>query len=220
MIVLREVEKYYQQGLSRTYVLRRIHLEIAAGDFVSIMGPSGAGKSTLLHVLGMHDSDWSGEYHFDGQAVHKMGRKQRSELYKQNFGFVFQSYHLLDTLTVAENIEVPLTYRNVKKSERQAIVADLLDRFQMVGKKDLFPNQLSGGQQQLVGIARAMVANPKVILADEPTGNLHSSQGREIMEMFKRINDAGTTIVQVTHSDANAAYGNRVIEIQDGWITK
>jgi ABC-type lipoprotein export system ATPase subunit len=218
MIELRNIEKFYQHGLTKTFVLRRVNVTIKEGEFVSIMGPSGAGKSTLLYVIGMHDSDWTGEYNFMGQAVHKMNRKDRNELYKQNFGFVFQSYHLLDNLTVSENIEMPLTYRNIKKSEREAIVADTLDRFQMVGKKDLFPNQLSGGQQQLVGIARAMVANPKVILADEPTGNLHSSQGKEIMEMFKKLNDAGTTIIQVTHSDVNATYGNRVIEIRDGWI--
>ena len=220
MIELRNIEKFYQQGPSKSFVLRRVDATIKEGEFVSIMGPSGAGKSTLLYVIGMHDSDWTGEYFLMGQPVHKMNRKERNEVYKQNFGFVFQSYHLLDSLTVAENIEMPLTYRNIKKSEREAIVADVLDRFQMVGKKDLFPNQLSGGQQQLVGIARAMVASPKVILADEPTGNLHTSQGKEIMEMFKKLNDAGTTIIQVTHSDANAAYGNRVIEIHDGWIEK
>jgi len=220
MIELRQVEKYYQQGPARTFVLRRVNVTIQQGEFVSIMGPSGAGKSTLLYVIGMHDSEWTGEYDFLGQPVHKLNRRDRNELYKQNFGFVFQSYHLLDSLTVAENIEMPLTYRNIRKADREAIVADTLDRFQIVGKKDLFPNQLSGGQQQLVGIARAMVANPKVILADEPTGNLHTSQGREIMEMFKKLNEAGTTIIQVTHSDANAAYGNRVIEIRDGWIEK
>lgn len=220
MIELRNVEKFYQHGPSKSFVLRRVNVDIKEGEFVSIMGPSGAGKSTLLYVIGMHDGDWTGEYHLMGQAVHKMNRKDRNELYKQNFGFVFQSYHLLDNLTVAENIEMPLTYRNIKKQEREAIVADTLDRFQMVGKKDLFPNQLSGGQQQLVGIARAMVASPKVILADEPTGNLHSSQGKEIMEMFKKLNDAGTTIIQVTHSDINATYGNRIIEIRDGWIEK
>lgn len=220
MIELKNVEKSYAQGASRNFVLRRVDVTIQEGEFVSIMGPSGAGKSTLLYVIGMHDADWTGEYHFSGQAIHKMNRKDRNELYKRNFGFVFQSYHLLDTLTVAENIEMPLTYRNMRKSERDAVVADTLDRFQMVGKKDLFPNQLSGGQQQLVGIARAMVASPKVILADEPTGNLHSSQGKEIMEMFKKLNDAGTTIIQVTHSEVNATYGNRVIEIRDGWIEK
>ncbi len=220
MIELRSVEKFYQQGPSKSFVLRRVDLTIQEGEFVSIMGPSGAGKSTLLYVIGMHDSDWSGEYNLMGVPVHKMNRKERNEVYKQNFGFVFQSYHLLDNLTVAENIEMPLTYRNIKKGEREALVADILDRFQMVGKKDLFPNQLSGGQQQLVGIARAMVASPKVILADEPTGNLHTSQGKEIMEMFKKVNEAGTTVIQVTHSDLCASYGNRVIEIRDGWIEK
>jgi putative ABC transport system ATP-binding protein len=220
MIELKNIEKSYAQGASRNFVLRRVDLTIQAGEFVSIMGPSGAGKSTLLYVIGMHDADWTGEYLFAGQAIHKMNRRDRNELYKLNFGFVFQSYHLLDTLTVAENIEMPLTYRNMRKSDREAIVADTLDRFQIVGKKDLFPNQLSGGQQQLVGIARAMVASPKVILADEPTGNLHSSQGKEIMEMFKKLNEAGTTIIQVTHSEVNATYGNRVIEIRDGWIEK
>jgi ABC-type lipoprotein export system ATPase subunit len=218
MIELRNVEKFYQHGPTKSFVLRRVNLTINEGEFISIMGPSGAGKSTLLYVIGMHDSDWTGEYHLMGQAVHKLGRKERNEVYKQNFGFVFQSYHLLDNLTVAENIEMPLTYRNIRRGEREAIVADILDRFQIVGKKDLFPNQLSGGQQQLVGIARAMVANPKVILADEPTGNLHSSQGKEIMEMFKKLNEQGTTIIQVTHSEANAAYSNRIIEIRDGWI--
>jgi putative ABC transport system ATP-binding protein len=202
------------------WVLRRINVEIRAGEFVSIMGPSGAGKSTLLHILGMHDSAWAGEFHFLDQPVHKLARKQVLELQKQNIGFVFQSYHLLDDLTVYENIEVPLSYRDVKKSDRQAIVADVLDRFQIVGKKDLYPNQLSGGQQQLVGVARAIVASPKVILADEPTGNLHSDQGREIMELFKRLNAEGTTIIQVTHSEANAKYGHRVIQLRDGWVAE
>lgn len=219
MISLRNVEKYFEHGPTKTYVLRRINLDIKEGEFVSIMGPSGAGKSTLLHVIGMHDSAWTGEYYLLDQPVHKMNKKDRSELYKKQFGFVFQSYHLLDSLTVYENLEIPLSYRNVKKGEREAIVADVLDRFQMVGKKDLFPNQLSGGQQQLVAIARAIIANPKVILADEPTGNLHSSQAKEIMEVFKRLNGEGTTIIQVTHSEANAAYSNRIIQIVDGWIT-
>jgi putative ABC transport system ATP-binding protein len=219
MISLRNIEKYFEHGPSKTFVLRRINVDIREGEFVSIMGPSGAGKSTLLHLLGMHDSAWTGEYYFLDHAVHKMKKNDRLELYKKYFGFVFQSYHLLDNLTVYENLEIPLSYRNIKKSERDAIVCDVLDRFRMVGKKDLFPNQLSGGQQQLVGIARAIVANPKVILADEPTGNLHSSQAREIMEKFKELNDSGTTIIQVTHSESNASYGNRVIEIVDGWIT-
>jgi putative ABC transport system ATP-binding protein len=182
------------------------------------MGPSGAGKSTLLHVLGMHDSSWTGDYSFMDQPIQKLSKKDRSEIYKKYIGFVFQSYHLLDSLTVYENLDIPLSYRNVKKSERDSIVCDALDRFQIVGKKDLYPSQLSGGQQQLVAVARAMIASPKIILADEPTGNLHSSQGREIMEMFKKLNDQGTTIVQVTHSDVNASYGHRVIQIKDGWI--
>ena len=219
MITLRNIEKFYQHGPTKTFVLRRVNLEIKEGEFVSIMGPSGAGKSTLLHVMGMHDMAWSGEYYFLDQPVHKLNKKERSELYKKHIGFVFQSYHLLDDLTVYENLEIPLSYRNVKKSERESIVCDVLDRFNIVGKKDLYPSQLSGGQQQLVAIARAMIANPKVILADEPTGNLHSSQGKEIMEMFLKLNEAGTTIVQVTHSERNAEYGNRIVQIQDGWIT-
>jgi putative ABC transport system ATP-binding protein len=218
IISLRNVEKFYQQGPNRFYVLRRIDLDIRPGDFVAIMGPSGAGKSTLLHLLGMHDTAWGGEYWLMGHPIHKLGRKERLELYKKHFGFVFQSYHLLDDLTVYENLEIPLSYRDVKKAERQSIVADTLDRFQMVGKKDLFPNQLSGGQQQLVGVARAVIANPQVILADEPTGNLHSSQGIEIMEMFKKLNEAGATIVMVTHSETNATYAHRIVRIVDGWI--
>jgi putative ABC transport system ATP-binding protein len=218
MISLRNVEKYFEHGPTKTFVLRRITLDIKEGEFISIMGPSGAGKSTLLHVLGMHDSAWSGEYFFHEQPIHKMNKKDRSELYKKYFGFVFQSYHLLDSLTVYENLEIPLSYRNVKKAERDGIVCDALDKFQMVGKKDLFPNQLSGGQQQLVAIARAIIADPKVILADEPTGNLHSSQAKEIMEVFKRLNGEGTTIIQVTHSEANAAYSNRIVKIVDGWL--
>ena len=220
LIELRNLEKAYEQGGGQVFVLRRINVAIAEGEFVSIMGPSGAGKSTLLHVMGMHDSAWTGEYDFAGQPVHKLSRKQRLELQKQNIGFVFQSYHLLDDLTVYENLEVPLSYRDVKRSERQAIVADTLDRFQIVGKKDLYPSQLSGGQQQLVAVARAVVASPKLILADEPTGNLHSDQGREIMQLFRKLNEEGTTIVQVTHSEANAAYGNRVIKLRDGWLVE
>lgn len=220
MISLRNVEKYFEHGPTKTFVLRRIDLDIKEGEFISIMGPSGAGKSTLLHVLGMHDSSWTGEYYLMDQPIHRMSKKDRAELYKKHFGFVFQSYHLLDSLTVYENLEIPLSYRNYKKSERDSIVCDVLDRFAIVGKKDLFPNQLSGGQQQLVAIARAIVASPKVILADEPTGNLHSSQAKEIMEVFKRLNNEGTTIIQVTHSEANASYGHRVVEIVDGWITK
>ena len=218
MIKLVNVEKYFQHGPTRTYVLRRVNVEIREGEFVSIMGPSGAGKSTLLHVLGMHDSSWTGEYWFMDHPIHKLNKKDRSEIYKKYIGFVFQSYHLLDSLTVYENLDIPLSYRNVKKAERDSIVCDTLDRFQIVGKKDLYPNQLSGGQQQLVAVARAMIASPTVILADEPTGNLHTSQGREIMEMFKKLNDQGTTIIQVTHSDVNASYGHRIIQIKDGWI--
>src|SRR3712207_2976939 len=218
MIRLVNIEKSYRHGLSQTFVLRRISAEIRAGEFVSIMGPSGAGKSTLLHILGMHDGAWSGEYWLHDQPVHALSQKQRLQLQKEHIGFVFQSYHLLDNLTVYENIDLPLSYRDVKKSERQAMVADILDRFNIVGKKDLYPNQLSGGQQQLVAIARAVVAKPNLILADEPTGNLHTDQGREIMELFKRLNDAGTTIVQVTHSELNASYGRRIIKLKDGWI--
>jgi putative ABC transport system ATP-binding protein len=218
MIALRNVEKSYQHGVSRTYVLRRLSVDIREGEFVSIMGPSGAGKSTALHIMGMFDSAWTGEYDFLGQPVHTLNQKARSALTKQYMGFVFQSYHLLDNLTVYENLEIPLSYRDVKKSERQSIVCDVLDRFQIVGKKDLYPSQLSGGQQQLVAVARAVVANPKVILADEPTGNLHSAQGKEIMELFKRLNRDGATIVQVTHSETNAAYGDRIIQLRDGWV--
>jgi ABC-type lipoprotein export system ATPase subunit len=220
LVRLRNVDRAYDQGGGKVFVLRRIILDIAQGEFVSIMGPSGAGKSTLLHLLGMHDAAFTGDYEFLGYKVHALGRKERQELQKKHIGFVFQSYHLLDDLTVYENLEVPLSYRDVKRSERQSIVADTLDRFHIVGKKDLYPSQLSGGQQQLVGVARAVVANPKVILADEPTGNLHSDQGREIMELFRRLNEQGTTIVQVTHSDVNAGYGNRIIKLRDGWIVE
>ncbi len=212
------LDKFYETGYGRTYVLRRVHLEIEQGDFVTIMGPSGAGKSTLLHILGMLDGTWEGEYELLSHPVHSMKLKQRNALHKQHIGFVFQSYHLLDDLTVYENLEVPLSYRKVKRAERQSMVCDVLDRFQIVGKKDLFPNQLSGGQQQLVGVARAVIMNPKVILADEPTGNLHSGQAKEIMELFKQLNDEGTTIIQVTHSEANAAYGNRIVNLKDGWM--
>ena len=220
MISLRNVEKFFEHGPTKTYVLRHVNLDIKEGEFISIMGPSGAGKSTLLHLLGMHDTAWNGEYYFLDHAVHKLNKKDRSELYKKYIGFVFQSYHLLDSLTVYENLDIPLSYRNIKKSERQSIVCDALDRFNMVGKKDLYPNQLSGGQQQLVGIARAMIASPKLILADEPTGNLHSSQGKEIMDMFGKLNREGVTIVQVTHNEKNAECGNRIIQIEDGWIAK
>ncbi|MBI1765210.1 MAG: ABC transporter ATP-binding protein [Acidobacteria bacterium] len=218
MIRLENIEKFYPQGVQKYFVLRRVSLEIKEGEFVSIMGPSGAGKSTLLHILGMHDNAWQGEFWFGEQPIHKLSPKQRAEIRNKLIGFVFQSYHLLDHLTVYENLEIPLSYRDVKKSERESIVGDVLDKFQIVGKKDLYPTQLSGGQQQLVGVARAVIASPKVILADEPTGNLHTSQGKEIMELFKRLNNEGTTIVQVTHSEVNATYGNRVINLQDGWM--
>ncbi len=218
MIRLVNVEKSYRHGVSQTFVLRRVTADIAQGDFVSIMGPSGAGKSTLLHILGMHDTAWQGEYWLHDQPVHALSQKDRLKLQKQHIGFVFQSYHLLDNLTVYENIDLPLSYRDVKRTDRQGMVADILDRFSIVGKKDLYPNQLSGGQQQLVAIARAVVANPSIILADEPTGNLHSDQGREIMELFAKLNAQGTTVVQVTHSEANAAFGKRVIQLKDGWV--
>jgi ABC-type lipoprotein export system ATPase subunit len=220
MITLRNLEKFYEGGYGRSYVLRRINLEIQQGDFVTIMGPSGAGKSTLLSILGMLDSAWTGEFEFVGHQVHLMKPRERVELNKKYIGFVFQSYHLIDNLTVYENLDIPLSYRNVKSSERAALVCDTLDRFHIVGKRDLFPSQLSGGQQQLVAVARAVIANPKLILADEPTGNLHSSQGKEIMELFKKLNGEGVTIVQVTHSEANAAYGNRLVQLADGWIVK
>jgi putative ABC transport system ATP-binding protein len=218
LISLRNLEKAYAQGASQTFVLRRINADIKAGEFVSIMGPSGAGKSSLLHILGMHDAAWKGEYTFLDYPVHRMSQKERTELHKRHIGFVFQSYHLLDNLTVYENLDVPLSYRNISRKDRQSMVADILDRFQIVGKKDLYPSQLSGGQQQLVGVARAVIANPQVILADEPTGNLHSAQGKEIMELFRRLNEAGATIIQVTHSEVNASYGSRVIHLRDGWI--
>jgi putative ABC transport system ATP-binding protein len=219
MIEMMNLEKSYPVGPSRYYVLRRITLQITQGDFATIMGPSGAGKSTLLAILGMLDGEFNGEYYFLDQPVHKLSVKQRAELNKRNIGFVFQQYHLLDSLTVAENLDIPLSYRNIKSSERQAMVADMLDRFHIVGKKDLFPTQLSGGQQQLVAVARAIIANPKLILADEPTGNLHSSQGKEIMELFKRLNEEGTTIIQVTHNENWAKYGHKLINLVDGWIS-
>ncbi|MEO8140704.1 MAG: ABC transporter ATP-binding protein [Gemmatimonadota bacterium] len=218
MIRLVDVEKSFDTKPSPTFVLRRISLEIATGDFVTFMGPSGAGKSTLLSILGMLDADYRGEYWLRGEAVHALKPKARADLARRSVGFVFQQYHLLDDLTVAENLEVPLSYRDMKGSERAAVVADTLDRFQMVGKKDLFPSQLSGGQQQLVGVARAVIAKPLLLLADEPTGNLHSEQGREIMELFRKLNREGTTIVQVTHSEENATYGNRIVRLKDGWI--
>ena len=216
LIELRKVTKSVPQGAGRLYIVRDIDLSVEEGDFVSIMGPSGAGKSTLLHILGMHDAEWEGEYDLDGVAVHKLPAKKRADLQRSAIGFVFQSYHLIDDITVYENLEVPLRYRDVPRKDRESLVADVLDRFRMVGKKDLYPSQLSGGQQQLVGIARALISNPKVILADEPTGNLHTDQAREIMELFRKLNGEGTTIVQVTHSDVNAGYGNRVIRLLDG----
>ncbi len=218
IIRTRGLDKFYETGYGRTYVLRRVDLDVEEGDFITVMGPSGAGKSTLLHILGMLDGKWEGEYEFLGNPIHSMKPKHRNALHKQHIGFVFQSYHLLDDLTVYENLEVPLTYRKIKRAERQSLVGDALDRFQMVGKKDLFPSQLSGGQQQLVGVARAVIMSPKVILADEPTGNLHSGQAKEIMEIFKQLNEEGTTIVQVTHSEANAAYGNHIVNLKDGWV--
>ena len=218
LIQLRDPEKSYRLGHGRSYVLRRITLDIDEGAFVTIMGPSGAGKSTLLGILGMLDAEFSGEYDFLGHPVHGIRPKQRAELNKKYIGFVFQSYHLLDDLTVYENLDLPLSYRDIRPKERASLVADVLDRFQIVAKKDLFPNQLSGGQQQFVAVARAMVSSPRVILADEPTGNLHSAQGKDIMELFKKLNQEGTTIIQVTHSESNAAYGDRVIQLRDGWI--
>jgi putative ABC transport system ATP-binding protein len=218
MIRLQNLEKFYEAGYGKTFVLRRITLDIKEGEFVTVMGPSGAGKSTLLSILGMLDGAWTGEFHFVDQPVHKLNPKQRVELNKKYIGFVFQSYHLIDNLTVYENLDIPLSYRNIKSSERAGMVADILDRFHIVGKKDLYPNQLSGGQQQLVAVARAVIAHPKLILADEPTGNLHSKQGQEIMELFKQLNEAGTTIIQVTHSERNAEYGNRIIQLADGWL--
>ena len=218
MIRLNNIERSYKTGPGQTWVLRRINLEIREGEFVTIMGPSGAGKSSLLNVLALLDDTWSGEYWFGEQAVHAMKRKDRAELAKRNIGMVFQSYHLLDDLTVAENIDLPLSYKDIPRSERQGMVADTLDRFQMVGKKDLYPSQLSGGQQQLVGIARAVIHKPPLLLADEPTGNLHSEQATEIMELFRELNRSGTTIVQVTHSESNAAYGSRVVQLRDAWL--
>jgi putative ABC transport system ATP-binding protein len=218
MIALRDLEKSFPQADGRLYVLRRISLDVARGDFLTIMGPSGAGKSMLLAVLGMLDGDWTGEYRLLDHAVHTLKPKDRSALGKQYVGFVFQQYHLIDDLTVAENLAMPLSYRDVKPDDREAAVADTLDRFGMVAKKNLYPRQLSGGQQQLVGVARAVIHKPALLLADEPTGNLHSSQGKDIMELFRELNAAGTTIVQVTHSEDNATYGKRVIQLRDGWI--
>ena len=217
MSTLRNIDRVYPLKGGPFFALRNINLEIGEGEFVSVMGPSGSGKSTLLHILGLHDSAWQGEYWFHGEAVHQLDKKKRFALQKKNLGFIFQSYHLLDDLTVYENLEIPLSYRDVPKKQRESIVCDVLDRFQIVAKKDLYPNQLSGGQQQLVGVARALVAKPALLLADEPTGNLHSDQGREIMQLFKQLNhDDGVTIVQVTHSNENAAYGSRIVRLADG----
>lgn len=218
MIVLKDISKYYPAGFSRTFVLRHINLEVQEGEFISIMGPSGSGKTTLLNIIGMLEEPSSGEYFFLDKPVHQIREKERTRLHKNFIGFVFQSYHLIDELTVYENIETPLLYQDVKSTDRKALVADILDRFNIVAKKDLFPDQLSGGQQQLVGIARAVVASPKLILADEPTGNLNSKQGEEIMALFQQLNREGTTIIQVTHSEKNAAYGSRIINLLDGSV--
>jgi putative ABC transport system ATP-binding protein len=221
LLNLKNIFKWVTVGGNRTFLLKDINLEVQEGEFISIMGPSGSGKSTLLNVIGMLDEFNEGEYHFLHESVHKMKEKQRSQLYKQYIGFVFQQYHLIDELTVYENIETPLLYQDVKSSERKAMVADVLDRFNIVGKKDLFPTQLSGGQQQLVGIARALIAKPKLLLADEPTGNLNSKQGEEIMELFKKLNkEDGVTIIQVTHSEKNAEYGSKIINLLDGRVDK
>jgi len=220
MIKLQNIEKYYTNKFIKTFVLRNIDLEIQEGEFLSVMGPSGSGKSTMLNILGMLDTPSGGEYYFYDEPVHKKTEKQLTELHRNHIGFVFQSYHLIDELTVYENIETPLLYQKVKSDERKGRVAEILDRFNMVAKKDLFPNQLSGGQQQLAAIGRAVVGNPKLILADEPTGNLHTDQGREIMQFLKKLNQEGTTIIQVTHSEENAKYGNRIIKLNDGWIEK
>ena len=220
MIKLDDISKYYAAGPRKTYVLRHLNLEVEEGEFVTIMGPSGAGKSTLLHILGMLDDPSEGEYHFYDHSVHELTEKHKSEIHKHYIGFVFQSYHLIDELNVYENLETPLLYKKIRGPERKAMVADILDRFSIVAKKKLFPNQLSGGQQQLVGVARAVIAQPKLILADEPTGNLNSAEGKKIMEMLKDLNENGTTIIQVTHSEEKAAYGNRIIRLIDGWIQK
>lgn len=219
MLSLQHISKYYQIGGNKNIILNNISLEVDEGEFISVMGPSGSGKSTLLNIIGMLDDPNEGYHYFMGQAVHQLKERQRSALYKKYIGFVFQAYHLIDELTVYENIETPLIYQDVKSSERKAMVADMLDRFQIVGKKDLFPAQLSGGQQQLVGVARALIASPKLILADEPTGNLNSKQGEDIMELFRKLNkEDGVTIIQVTHSEKNAEYGTRIINLLDGKI--
>jgi ABC-type lipoprotein export system ATPase subunit len=220
MIDIHNLDRSYKTGHTENFVLRRIHLHIAPGEFVTIMGPSGAGKSSLLNVLAMLDDQWRGDFRFEDTAIQDLSRKQRAEFARRRIGMVFQSYHLLDDLTVAENIDLPLSYKDIPRSERQALVADTLDRFNIVGKKDLYPSQLSGGQQQLVGIARAVIHKPSLLLADEPTGNLHSEQAAEIMELFRTLNQQGTTIVQVTHSEVNAAFGSRTLELRDGWLTR
>jgi putative ABC transport system ATP-binding protein len=220
MIKLRDITKFYSTGFVKTYVLRNIDLDVNEGEFLTIMGPSGAGKSTLLHILGLLDSPSSGQYSFYDREVHKLSERQRSDIHKNHIGFVFQAYHLIDELTVYENLETPLLYKKVKGSERKGLVCDALDKFGIVAKRDLFPNQLSGGQQQRVAVARAIITNPKLILADEPTGNLNSAEGKDIMEMFKELNNNGTTIIQVTHSELNASYGQRIIRLLDGWVQK
>jgi putative ABC transport system ATP-binding protein len=220
MIELKNIEKYYANKFIKTWVLRNINLEIEEGEFVTIMGPSGAGKSTLLHIIGMLDDASAGEYYFYDHPVHQLKEKDMTRLHQQNIGFVFQQYHLIDELTVYENLETPLLYKKVKASERKSLVADMLDKFNIVAKRDLFPNQLSGGQQQLVAVARALIINPRLILADEPTGNLNSQQGFEIMELLKKLNEEGTTIIQVTHDEKKAEYGDRIIHLLDGWIEK
>ncbi|MGD8540418.1 MAG: ABC transporter ATP-binding protein [Candidatus Aminicenantes bacterium] len=220
MIKLKDITKFYSTGFVKTFVLRNIDLDVKEGEFLTVMGPSGAGKSTLLHILGMLDTPSSGEYTFYDREVHKLSEKQRSDIHKNYIGFVFQAYHLIDELTVYENLETPLLYKKVKGSERKGLVCDVLDKFGIVAKKDLFPNQLSGGQQQRVAVARAIITSPRLILADEPTGNLNSAEGKDIMEMFKELNENGTTIIQVTHSELNASYGRRTINLLDGWIQK
>lgn len=218
MIKLKDIDKYVDSRFQRTFILKGIDLEVGQGEFVTIMGPSGAGKSTVMNIIGMLDEPSQGEYYFFDEPVHKMKERKKSEMHKHHIGFIFQAYHLIDELTVYENIETPLLYKGVKGSQRKSMVAEMLDRFQIVAKKDLFPEQLSGGQQQLVGVARAIIGQPKLLLADEPTGNLHSEQGEEIMEIFKKLNEEGMTIIQVTHSEKNAEYGNRIVRLVDGAV--
>ena len=218
MIGLRDITKWYSSGSNRTFVLRNVNLDVQKGEFISVMGPSGAGKSTLLYIIGMLDTASEGSFRFLDRDVHILNERRRAELYKEHIGFVFQSYHLIDDLTVYENLETPLLYKKFSAAQRKSLVCDMLDRFNMAAKKDLFPNQLSGGQQQLVGVARAIISSPKLLLADEPTGNLHSAQGEEIMQLLTQLNRDGMTIIQVTHSDKNAAYGHRNVQLMDGWI--